>query len=239
MTMNSAVIREAVEALNRALAEDPKAVRQLFAYRVPCNQALADDPTVQVRTEESGASVGVLGIINGILGTEPGTTTGYIGTEHDVICPAHGRIDEKPLPEFICPVPACGQKLQTGPLLFFSSRMLPIGPTGEFPMGQLNPEDEGELGIAFEVKRDSVMIHFGTPVAWIGMKPSDARQFAVFLMDRANVADEADPIIRVSGEVECSVCGDLYRNHPHDMKQLDHEGHPFLRVRCDGRRLKL
>jgi len=75
-------------------------------------------------------------------------------------------------------------------------------------------------------KKDTVIVSFGKPVVWIGMKSLDARKLAVNLMDRTN-------------DVACEVCGDLYRNHPHDMKQLGIDDQLLLRVRCDGRRLKL
>ena len=48
-----------------------------------------------------------------------------------------------------------------------------------------------------------------------------------------------EELIRASGDVICEECGDTYRHHPHDMKQLDSNGEPWLRVRCDGQRLKL
>lgn len=114
-----------------------------------------------------------------------------------------------------------------------------LGPTGKFPLGKLNDEDEGELRLAVGVKDKNVLIAFGKAVSWLGLPPDDARQLAVFIMNRANEADESEPFFRSSGDCVCEVCGDTYRHHPHDMKQLDHQGEPFLRVRCDGRRLKL
>jgi hypothetical protein len=114
-----------------------------------------------------------------------------------------------------------------------------LGATGDFPRGKLDPTDEGGLRMAFTVKDGTVVVKFFKPVAWIGLTPADARQFAVFLMKRANEADKSEPFIRAGGDVVCDVCGDVYRHHPHDMKELDNMGEPFLKVRCDGRRLKL
>jgi hypothetical protein len=114
-----------------------------------------------------------------------------------------------------------------------------LGATGNFPQGKLHQSDEGELQLAFMVKDGKVIVNFGKPVAWLGLAPADARQFAVFLMKRANEADKSEPFIRAGGDVVCEVCGDVYRRHAHDMKELDNMGEPFLRVRCDGRRLKL
>ena len=114
-----------------------------------------------------------------------------------------------------------------------------LGATGNFPQGKLNEADEGELQLAVGAKPGKVIIDFGKSVKWIGMEPEGARQFAVFVMNRANEADEQEPFIRADHNTVCEVCGDVYRNHPHDMKQLGMNNEPFLRVRCDGRRLKL
>ena len=54
-----------ITILNEAYAADPVAVGALIEHRVPCNTALADHPTITVAGEEP--SVGLLGIINGIL----------------------------------------------------------------------------------------------------------------------------------------------------------------------------
>jgi hypothetical protein len=88
-------------------------------------------------------------------------------------------------------------------------------------------------------KNHKVIIDCGEEVRYLTMEACSARKFAVFIMEMANVADSHEPFIRVSGECVCEVCGDKYWRHPHDMKQLDSNGEPFLKVRCDGRRLKL
>lgn len=46
-------------------------------------------------------------------------------------------------------------------------------------------------------------------------------------------------VVRVSGDCVCPECGRQYREHPHDTRQLAWDGQPFLRIACDGRRLKL
>lgn len=65
----------AVAILNRALDADPVAVSCLVNNRIPCNDLLANDPSVQVgHTDDDplkGFEVGMLGIINGIFGTRP------------------------------------------------------------------------------------------------------------------------------------------------------------------------
>lgn len=51
--------------------------------------------------------------------------------------------------------------------------------------------------------------------------------------------EEAPEMVRVSGEMVCETCGELYRKHPQDEERLSYDGHPYLRVGCDGRLLKL
>ena len=49
------------------------------------------------------------------------------------------------------------------------------------------------------------------------------------------------PFVRASGDCLCSDCGKKYYDHPSDKapESLDWEGHPFLRILCDGTRVKL
>lgn len=56
-----------INVLNELVALDREAVTKLVETRVPCNQALADHPTVQV---SEGPSVGLLGVLNGIAGVD-------------------------------------------------------------------------------------------------------------------------------------------------------------------------
>lgn len=61
-----------VEVLNRALKASPEALHELMEYRVPCTAELRNDPTVRV-IHELGKEpvVGLLGLINGIVGVAP------------------------------------------------------------------------------------------------------------------------------------------------------------------------
>jgi hypothetical protein len=64
--------------LNELIAIDPYAIAELLITRVPCNQQLADHPTVQVASGKDGGGyifiapgtfrVGMLGILNGFCG---------------------------------------------------------------------------------------------------------------------------------------------------------------------------
>ena len=76
-------IDTAIEVLNRVHDADPSVLPTLINYRVPCNEAVADDPTVQVGEYEGITKVGLLGIVNGLFGTIPGRKSGWIGAYHD------------------------------------------------------------------------------------------------------------------------------------------------------------
>ena len=44
-----------------------------------------------------------------------------------------------------------------------------IGATGRFPEGKLTHSDEGEIRFAVSHAQGKVLIHFGKPVAWLGL----------------------------------------------------------------------
>lgn len=62
---------KASEILQRAFEADPNAMHVLTVNRVPCNQALADDPYVIVDNPpvlgRTHFSVGMIGVLNGVL----------------------------------------------------------------------------------------------------------------------------------------------------------------------------
>jgi hypothetical protein len=60
-----------------------------------------------------------------------------------------------------------------------------LGPTREFPTGKLNPHDEGALNIGIGMEGDTLIIDFGTRVAWIGMSREQAIEFARRIMRKA------------------------------------------------------
>lgn len=57
-----------------------------------------------------------------------------------------------------------------------------LGGTGEFPMGKLNNDDEGEIRIGITKSNGKVIIDFGKPVHWIGFSPEQAKQVAESLL---------------------------------------------------------
>jgi hypothetical protein len=71
-----------VKCLNEYFQIDPEAIKALFAHRVPVNEAMADHPTVQVRVDTE-ATMSILGLLNGVIGTIPGTEVGYLCGDYD------------------------------------------------------------------------------------------------------------------------------------------------------------
>lgn len=82
-----------VDVLNRVHESDPTVLPALIAHRVPCNNILAKDPTVQVGLIPSNGTdtiyadvdryeVGLLGILNGITGVNA-WHYGYIAAVYD------------------------------------------------------------------------------------------------------------------------------------------------------------
>ena len=67
-TLDVQIAARIINVMKRALAADPEAVRALIETRVPCNDALANDPTIQVVDDAGVTKVGLLGILNGIAG---------------------------------------------------------------------------------------------------------------------------------------------------------------------------
>lgn len=63
-------VEQAIGRLNEINEMDPTVLPALINFRVPCNQALADHPTVQVGHGQDGYEVGLLGILNGIFGAD-------------------------------------------------------------------------------------------------------------------------------------------------------------------------
>ncbi len=56
-----------IECLNDAWRRDPLAMRTFLINTIPCNQALADHPTVIVDQYEDGYVVRTMGLLNGCL----------------------------------------------------------------------------------------------------------------------------------------------------------------------------
>jgi hypothetical protein len=63
-------IDETIDLLNSALNLDRKALSDLIAGRVVCNEVLADHETIQVGNFNGELRVGLLGILNGLFGID-------------------------------------------------------------------------------------------------------------------------------------------------------------------------
>ncbi|MFA5572280.1 MAG: hypothetical protein WDA42_04170 [Candidatus Bathyarchaeia archaeon] len=67
---NTKLATKITKLLNTLLTLDPTATRNLVEQRIPCNDALANHPTVQVMVEDGKTSVGLLGVLNGLCGSD-------------------------------------------------------------------------------------------------------------------------------------------------------------------------
>lgn len=63
--------------------------------------------------------------------------------------------------------------------------MTKLGPTGEFPRGKLNPNDEGGLTLAVGDEGGMVRIDFGKKIKWLAMTPEEALTFASAIASHA------------------------------------------------------
>jgi hypothetical protein len=61
----------------------------------------------------------------------------------------------------------------------------PIGPTGDFPRGRLNRQDEGGLRIALHIERGNVRLSFGKKIAWFAMPKATALMLAELIKQKA------------------------------------------------------
>ena len=64
------------------------------------------------------------------------------------------------------------------------------GPTGDFPHGELNDDDEGGVQIAVGQENGKVVVKFGKPVAWIGLDADAALTFASIIVGHATALKE-------------------------------------------------
>jgi hypothetical protein len=65
-----------------------------------------------------------------------------------------------------------------------------LGKTDNFPRGKFNKDDEGEIKIAVGVKDKTVIIDFGTPVAWLGMDANQALALAESIRQKAELCKQ-------------------------------------------------
>jgi hypothetical protein len=115
-TPNDELTDHIVETLNRAIAADRDAMFKLFEYRVPCNNTMLEDPTVQVVfNPDDGAQVGLLGVLNGIVGLVAGTTSGAIAAKYAIKCSECEKPMYASVTEGVC---VCGGDIVVTELLY-------------------------------------------------------------------------------------------------------------------------
>ncbi len=82
MVKSSVKIQETVDFLNSLLTIDRVVITALFSVRISCNKDMADHPTVQVGAEGNYYQVGMIGILNGLFGSDK-NGWGHISAEYD------------------------------------------------------------------------------------------------------------------------------------------------------------
>lgn len=83
------------------------------------------------------------------------------------------------------------------------------GPTGEYPDGKLNKDDEGELQFAVGVTNTGdVFFDFGVKVKWIAMEPSQAIELAKVIAINAAKASRVRQVLEEQKKVTCLVGAD-------------------------------
>jgi len=71
-----------IKSLNEFVATDQEAIKLLIENRVPCNEEMKNHPTIQVQCDKEGNNpeVGLLGILNGLIGIHH-SGWGYLSAE--------------------------------------------------------------------------------------------------------------------------------------------------------------
>jgi len=67
----------------------------------------------------------------------------------------------------------------------FISQANGVFPPRVWPDGRLNGSDDGQLSVAIAVDpvRKAIIMHFGMPVAWVGLSPDCTRNLIALLQD--------------------------------------------------------
>jgi hypothetical protein len=87
-----------VDSLNEYLDLDREAITSLVEFRVPANDCLLNHPSVKVVLDEGPRPmVGILGILNGIIGGLPGSQTRCVTAVFD----DHDKLLRFELTEFL------------------------------------------------------------------------------------------------------------------------------------------
>jgi hypothetical protein len=60
----------------------------------------------------------------------------------------------------------------------------------KYPEGKITGSDEGELEFKIAVFEERVIMDWGKPVKWIGLRPAEARAIAASLIKNAEEAEQ-------------------------------------------------
>jgi hypothetical protein len=63
---------------------------------------------------------------------------------------------------------------------------LGLGPTGDHPLGDISPSDQGGLNVAVGIVGDKVMVNLGTTVKWFAVTKEQAISFGQAIINMAN-----------------------------------------------------
>lgn len=91
-------------------------------------------------------------------------------------------------------IAAVGEEARRIGALAFANDAPDAGATGNYPQGQLNDDDEGELQFAVANDGKNVLVRFGKPVASLGMDRKSALQFAESLTKHAMLCPEESEV---------------------------------------------
>jgi len=56
----------------------------------------------------------------------------------------------------------------------------------QYPDGKLNEQEKGELEMRMAIIQDRIHIEFKTTIKWIALSPSEAKDFALKILDYVN-----------------------------------------------------
>lgn len=71
----------------------------------------------------------------------------------------------------------------------------PAGPTGKYPQGKLDRDDDGELRFRVGADHANRLVHidFGVPTTWLALPPRLARVLADMLRVKADEVEVIEP----------------------------------------------
>lgn len=92
MVKESITIQDALDLLNEIVEKDKACAKALLNARVPCNQAIAEHPTIQVHAYDGNPpTVGLIGFLNGLFGIDDETGMGALAAS---VYPDNGDVCE-------------------------------------------------------------------------------------------------------------------------------------------------